>query len=225
MCELFGESGGLVDGLDDDPFVPGAAERLSLDELAGEPVTDHAGAVAARPAGGSRGAVPSARLPRMPEIAAMTQEACGVGVCRSRSRTVMLDPAAVSTALVPVSAALGTCAAWRPKEASAPAAWTACSSWPRMVRQPAGGGIGGPGLAGRSRQGSRSSSGSSGFQPAVSRRPAGNGRGAGEAGRRRSRYDCTTAASDARPAVALRTVPAGSPGAAAAARTLAGQRR
>ncbi len=35
-----GEPGGLVDGLDDDPFVGGAAERLAFDQQAGQPVAD-----------------------------------------------------------------------------------------------------------------------------------------------------------------------------------------
>ena len=40
--ELLGESRCLVGGLDDDPFIAGAAERLALDELAGQPVAGHA---------------------------------------------------------------------------------------------------------------------------------------------------------------------------------------
>jgi hypothetical protein len=40
--ELLGESDGLVDGLDDDPLVPGAAQRLSLDDVAGDPVAGKA---------------------------------------------------------------------------------------------------------------------------------------------------------------------------------------
>ena len=42
VVELLGESGCLVGGLDDDPFVAGAAERLALDELAGQPVAGQA---------------------------------------------------------------------------------------------------------------------------------------------------------------------------------------
>ena len=43
--QLFGELGGLVDRLDDDPFVVGAAERLAFDELAGESVAQQPGTV------------------------------------------------------------------------------------------------------------------------------------------------------------------------------------
>jgi hypothetical protein len=42
VVELRGEPCCLVDGLDDDPFIAGAAERLALDELAGQPVAGHA---------------------------------------------------------------------------------------------------------------------------------------------------------------------------------------
>ena len=38
VVELFGKRGGLVSGLDDDPFVPDPAERLTLDEFAGQSV-------------------------------------------------------------------------------------------------------------------------------------------------------------------------------------------
>jgi hypothetical protein len=40
--ELFSESCCLVGGLDDDPLVAGPAERLPLDELAGQPVAGQA---------------------------------------------------------------------------------------------------------------------------------------------------------------------------------------
>ena len=43
VVQLPGEFCCLVGGLDDDPFVAGAAERLALDELACQPVADHAG--------------------------------------------------------------------------------------------------------------------------------------------------------------------------------------
>ena len=42
VVELLGKLDGPVDRLDDDPPVLGAAQRLSLDHLAGEPVADQA---------------------------------------------------------------------------------------------------------------------------------------------------------------------------------------
>jgi hypothetical protein len=42
VVELLGKLDGPVGRLDDDPLVLGAAQRLSLDHLAGEPVTDQA---------------------------------------------------------------------------------------------------------------------------------------------------------------------------------------
>jgi hypothetical protein len=41
--EFLGQHGGLVSGLDDDPFVTNPAEWLALDEFAGQPVTQQPG--------------------------------------------------------------------------------------------------------------------------------------------------------------------------------------
>lgn len=77
-AELLGQADCIVDGLDDDPFLPGAAERLPLDELALQPVTGQAVAVA--------GDAPAA-VAQFHQLAlahagqgGSEQEACGVGV-------------------------------------------------------------------------------------------------------------------------------------------------
>ena len=71
VVELPRESGCLVGGLDDDPFIAGAAERLALDELARQPVAGHARPefLGRLPAAG-RSSISS--LARIPETAAIT---------------------------------------------------------------------------------------------------------------------------------------------------------
>jgi hypothetical protein len=77
-AELLGHADGVMDGLDDGPFLAGAAERLPLDELALQPAAGQAVAVA------GDAAAAAAQLHQLALAHACQgggeQEACGVGV-------------------------------------------------------------------------------------------------------------------------------------------------
>ena len=125
--ELLGEFDRLVDGLDDDPLVLGAAQRLSFDDLAGDPVADEPGAVLLRRRQPTCSSISS--LARIPEIAAMTV----IVAVRTMptSATACSRCSGSVQGRVPSPSARSTMAAFRPKCFSAPTRPSVASSLAR----------------------------------------------------------------------------------------------